>query len=225
MVPEEAVPLCQTALAISLESESLSDIAWARFMLGFSQLWAGDLDEAEKQILVALALAERTGDIVHQSRCLTYLTILYRLGGQLAQAQRYARQSLASAEGAQMLEYTGTAYANLAWVAWRERDMASAEKYGQAALESWQKLPTGHSSCAFQWTAVWPLAAVALRSDQIARACSLLSALLDPSQQHLPDALEETVREAISAWEEDNLEVARNHVQQAIGLAQESGYL
>ena len=49
-VSEETLAFCQTALAISLESENLSEIAWARFMLGFNQLWAGDLDGAEKQM-------------------------------------------------------------------------------------------------------------------------------------------------------------------------------
>jgi tetratricopeptide (TPR) repeat protein len=76
-VSQETLDLCHTALAISLENEDLSHIAWARFVLGFNQRWAGDLDGADRQMQTALALAERTGDIVHQARCLTYLTVLY----------------------------------------------------------------------------------------------------------------------------------------------------
>jgi len=172
VVSEETLDLCQTALAISQEAENPSDIAWARFMLGFNQLWHGDLDGAEKQMQAALALSEQTGDVVHQSRCLTYLTILYRRRGQLERARRYASQSLASATAGQMLEYIGMASANLAWVAWHEGNLAQAEEEGRAALDLWRQLPAAHSSCAFQWTALWPLVGVAhtgpdRRSDRV----------------------------------------------------------
>ncbi len=50
LVSEETLEFCQIALAISQESENLGEIAWARFMLGFGQLWHGDLEEAEQQM-------------------------------------------------------------------------------------------------------------------------------------------------------------------------------
>ncbi len=222
---EEAQALCQTALAISLESENLGEIAWARFMLGFNQLWGGDLDGAEKQMQTALALAERTGDVVHQSRCLTYLTILYRKRGRLDRARQYASRSLAAATAGQMLEYTGTAHANLAWVAWREGDWAQAEVEGRAALDLWQLLPAGHSSCAFQWTALWPLIAAACAHHQTSEAGGYARALLEPTQQRLPDALTTAVQNAVQACQEAEPEAACACLEQAIGLAQELGYL
>jgi tetratricopeptide (TPR) repeat protein len=224
-VSEETLAFCQTALAISLESENLSEIAWARFMLGFNQLWAGDLDGAEKQMQTALALAERTGDIVHQSRCLTYLTILYRKRGQLDQARQYASRSLTLATAGQMLEYIGTAQANLAWLAWREGDLSQAEAKGRAALASWHQLPAGHSSCAFQWAALWPLIGVALAHNQTSEASGYTRALLEATQQCLPHALTAVVEKAVTACEESESEAARAWLDQAIVLAQELGYL
>jgi hypothetical protein len=225
VVSEETLAFCQTALAISLDTGNLSEIAWARFVLGFNQLWCGELDEAGKQIHVALALAERTGDVVHRSRCLTYLTVLYRRLGKLEDARQHASRSMAAAMAGQMLEYTGTARANLAWVAWREGNLAQADDHGRAALESWKQLPPGHSSCSFQWTALWPLAAVACASDRLAEACRFLSPLLEPNQQRLPEPLELAVREAITAWEDKVPEDARTRLQQACELAQEHNYL
>lgn len=224
-VSEETLAFCQTALAISLESENLSEIAWARFVLGFNQLWAGDLDGAEKQMQTALALAERTGDVVHQSRCLTYLTTLYRKRGQLDQARQYASRSLTSATVGQMLEYIGTAQANLAWLAWREGELSQAEAKGRAALASWHQLPAGHSSCAFQWTALWPLIGVALAHNRTSEASGYARALLEATQQCLPDALTKAVKNAVTAWEESESEAARAWLDQAIVLAQELGYL
>ncbi len=231
LVSEETLAFCQTAVAISQETENLSEIAWARFVLGFNQLWYGDLDGAEKQMLTALALAERTGDVVHQSRCLTYLTIVYRKRGELDKARHSASRSLAVATAGQMLEYMGTAQANLAWVAWREGNLAQAQERGQTALELWQQLPAGHSSCAFQWTALWPLLGTALAPDkavseeEVAQACEFARALLEPTQQRLPDELTMILDQAVKAREEDALETCRTYLHQARELAQEMGYL
>ncbi|MGD8397565.1 MAG: AAA family ATPase, partial [Anaerolineae bacterium] len=161
VVSEETLELCQTAVNIAQASGSPNAIISARFDLGFNQLWRGDLDQAEQHMQAALALAEETGNAVQRSRCLTYLTVLYRKGGELDETTRYASRSLVAAEAAEMIEYVGTARANLAWVAWREGNLAQAETEGQAALEVWRQLPVGHSLCPFQWTAIWPLVAVA----------------------------------------------------------------
>jgi tetratricopeptide (TPR) repeat protein len=216
-------------LAITQESENLSEIAWARFTLGFAQLWQGDLDRAEKQMLTALALAERTGDVVHQSRCLTYLTILYRKRGRLENARRYVSRSLEAAKAGEMLEYVGTAHANLAWVAWREGNLDQAEANGRTALDVWHQLPAGHSSCSFQWTALWPLAAVILAQAQhteaVSEASGFARALLEPTQQRLPDALTAILEKAVEAWEGGASETARTYLDQAVELAHELGYL
>jgi hypothetical protein len=224
-VSQQTLEFCQTALAMSLESENLSGIAWARFVLGFSQLWAGDLDGASRQMQTALALAERTGDVVHQSRCLTYLTILYRRRGQVEQAHQYASRSLALATAAGMTEYVGTARANLAWLAWRDGDLSQAEEHGRAALGTWHQLPASHASCAFQWTALWPLISVALAHNRTAEASERARALLEPTQQLMPDALTAVVEQAVTAWDQGEAEAAQARLDQALVVAQELGYI
>jgi hypothetical protein len=72
-----------------------------------------------------------------------------------------------------MLEYIGTARANLAWLAWREGDVSRAEEEGRAALTTWQQLPAGFASCSLQWTALWALMAVALAQGHTAEACGM----------------------------------------------------
>jgi hypothetical protein len=173
----------------------------------------------------ALSLAQDTGDIVHQSRCLIYLTILYRKLGHVERARRYATRSLDAAKAGQMVEYLGMTRANLAWLAWREEDLDGAEAEGQAALDLWQKLPTGHASCAFQWTALWPLAAVALAQNRLSDASRYMCALLAPTQQRLPEDLAAAAKNVAQAWEGDSPEEARGCLDQALKLAQELGYL
>jgi tetratricopeptide (TPR) repeat protein len=225
VVSEDTLALCRTALAISQETEDRSEIAWARFILGFSQLWFGDLDGAEQQMEAALALAEDTGDIVHQSRCLTYLTILYRKRGEVQRARQYAVRSLAAATAGKMVEYTGMTRANLAWVAWREGDLTGVEAEGRAALDLWQTLPAGHSSCAFRWTALWPLVAATHARNQLSDACGYVSALLEPTQQCLPDELAALVQQAVLDCEREAWLEASADLGQALELAEETGYL
>jgi DNA-binding SARP family transcriptional activator/predicted ATPase len=225
VVSEETLDFCRIALAIARESEDSGDIAWARFLLGFSQLWCGDLDDAEKQMEAALALAEETGDVVHQSRCLAYLAVLHRKRDQLGQARRYALRGLDAARVGQMPEYVGTAQANLAWVAWREDDLAQAEAYGQAALKSWGQLPAGHASCAFRWTALWPLVAAAAARNQIREAFAWLRALLEPSQQPPPTALKAAVESALRVAQGSDAGEAQRLLERSIALAGELGYL
>ena len=192
-------------------------------MLGFSYLWRGDLNEAEEHFQVGLRLTERTGDIVVQSRCLTYLTIIHRKRRQVEEVRHYVSRSLAVATAGQMLEYIGMARANLAWLAWREGDLSETEANGRTALESWQQVPIGQAP--FQWTALWPLIGVALAQDQVSEAVDYARALLEPTQQLLSEALTAIVEEAIHTWEGGDLEETRTNLDQAVELAQEMGYL
>ena len=85
--------------------------------------------------------------------------------------------------------------------------------------------PAGHASCSFQWTALWPLIAVALTRDQVSEAVGYAQALIDPSQQRLPNAVAATLENSIQAWQDDEPAMAQEHLKSAIALAQEMGDL
>jgi tetratricopeptide (TPR) repeat protein len=185
-------------------------------------LWHGDLDEAETHIQASLTLTERTGDVVLQSRCLTYLTVLCRKRGDVQAARGYIERSLAAATAAKMLEYIGMAKANLAWVAWRDGNLAEAQAQGQAALEVFQQVPQGGI---FLWVALWPLIGVALAQGQATQALEHARRLLPPPQMRLPEALEQAVQQAIDTWEGGKHKKARACLKQATHLAETIGYL
>ncbi|MFL5801098.1 MAG: ATP-binding protein, partial [Roseiflexaceae bacterium] len=222
VVSDEALTFAHTQLAASEETGSLGELASARFNVGFCHLWRHELAAAEEQMQAALSLAEQTGDITLQSRCLTYLTISYRTRGQVEAVRRSIARSLAVATAGQMIEYLGTANANLAWVAWRAGDLAVTQEHGRAALELWRQASLAYP---FQWVALWPLIGVALAQDQLSEAISYARALLTPVQQRLPDALMVVVEEAVQAWDRGQPETAHARLRRAIAVAQEMGYL
>lgn len=221
---DQAVAEARAALALS-ETGLDAERAFHRFLLSFALLWHGDLDEAEEQMLNALAEAKRTEDVSLQARCLTYLTMLQRKRGRVDGTHHYCTRGLAAAEAAVMPEYVGTARANLAWVAWRKGDVAEAQAHGRAALAAWQQLPVGHASCSFQWTALLPLIAVALARGSVEDAIAPARALLVSWQQRLPDAVTACVSEAIRNWEQGQEDSAASCLRDALDVAQRTGYL
>jgi len=222
IVSEQTLAYSRAYLEASRESGSLPWIAHARFVLGFNLLWRGEFDEATEQMNTALELAVRLGRMLLQTQCLTYLTIVYRKSGQVEEARDYALRSLEAATSVQNPTYIGTARANLAWVAWRKANLTEALEKGKAARESWQQSP---SSCMFQWLSLYPLTSMALAHDRISEAVEYARGLLEPAQQALPDPLQTVLEEAIQTWERGEPEAARTHLERAIELAQEMGYL
>lgn len=222
VISEETLEYAQLLLAARLELENETDIAYARFVLGFAYLWQGNLDLAEEQLQAAQMMSKQTGDVALQSLNLTYLTVLSRKRGQLEETRYYASQALAVATALQRPEYIGMVKANLAWVAWREGNLTEAQANGLAALELWRSIWTVYP---FQWAALWPLIAVALAQDQLTEAVDHARLLLDPQQQPLPSALNVLVEVAIQSWDAGQVEAACAHLQQAAALAGELGYL
>jgi tetratricopeptide (TPR) repeat protein len=222
LVSEGTLADARAALAASRDLSDLNAIAFAQFGLAFTLLWHGDLDEAEANMLAALEMAQRAGNLTHQTLLLTYQTIICRQRRRIEATRQYVSRCLAAAEEADMPDYVGTAKANLAWLAWCEGNLAQAQDKGQAALELWAQTPIVYP---FQWLALWPLMTVALARDEFPEAIHHAQAMLDSLQQRLPDALTGCLEEAIRAGEQGQPEAARMQLDRAIQLAQEKRYL
>jgi len=222
IVSEETLGYVRSALSASQEAGDVLQIAWIRFNLGFLSLWRGDLDASEEQMQTALAVGERTGDVILQSRCLTYLATLYRKRGRVKETRDYASRALTVATAMKLPPYIAMATANLAWVAWREGKNAEAEQNGKAALESWQSSEVVYP---FHWAALWPLIDITLGHDEPSQALNYARRLFAPGQQLLPDGLTAITESAIQAWDSGQTETARTSLQQAIAFARAKGYL
>lgn len=228
VMSEEMISLARRNLAGSLEEGYVPTIAVARFRLAFNLLWAGALQEAEEEATRALELTQRTGDSNLAARCLTYLTVIYRMREDVAAAHTFAERGLQAATELGMADYVGAARANQAWLRWREGDRREARAHARAALAAWEEVPAGSAPFMFQWLALWPLLALALEASAAARigeAVDYAHQLLDPSQQRLPDALTLPLADAVQQWEAGGAEAALTHLRQAVTLAGKTGYL
>ena len=219
---DETLGYAHALLAARLETGNEREVGWARFYLGATCLWHSDLDEAEEQLQAGLTLGERTGDATLQARCLGNVIHVYRNRGQVEETRRAGLRALAFATEAHMPYYIGMAKANLAWVAWREGKLAEARELGRAALALWSQ---SSIFMPVRWTALWPLIGTELAQERIPEAIAYARRLLIPGQQLPPEALSAVVEAALQEWDAGQQDTARRDLDQAIGMAQQMGYL
>ncbi len=192
-----------------------------RFGVAFNLLWLGDYAEAEGGLRDVLALAEESGDVSLQARCLAYLMVVHRRQGRVAETEAAARRCLAAADAVGMLTYVGASRAGLAWAAWQRNDLAETERRARQALAAWQRYGASYP---FYWQALWPLIGVALAQGRVADAIPHARTLCAPEQQALPAALAEPLHAALAAWDAGRPDEAREKLQSAVDLAQQMNF-
>jgi tetratricopeptide (TPR) repeat protein len=210
------------ALAASRECGDPKVFTDCQFEAGFLHLWRHELDQADGYLEATLELAETRGLAWMRTLTLTYLAVLCRFRGQVGAVSHYVMRAQQAAEAAHMPEYIAAAQGNWAWLAWRRHDLLAAEQGGQEALAIWRQSPLVYP---FQWQALWPLIAVALEQGREEEAWAYAEALLEPTQQRLPDPVDAALEAAIQAEAENRAEAAHLHLDQALSLAREMGYL
>jgi eukaryotic-like serine/threonine-protein kinase len=219
LLADDTLELARAAYAAAQESEPSP---WAAFVLGFSLLWHGDLDEATVVLRESLAEAERRGDVSVQSRALTYLMVALRKRGDVDGVREAIPAVIERAREASLPEYEAMAIANSAWVAWRSGEQETSAAEAQAALEEWEQLPVRYP---FDWMALWPLLAMALVSQRIAQAAECARRMLPPPQQPLREPARALVEDAVRAWDAGQTAETEELLHRAVHAAGELGYL
>jgi serine/threonine protein kinase/tetratricopeptide (TPR) repeat protein len=185
VVNEETLGFSRSALEALSGDSSLTDLPMARFGYGFALLFHQSLVGAREQLLAAFELAERAGDAAQQARCLTYLTLAFRMGQCVEETREYAERSSRLAAVANMGDYLGAARANQAWVALRDGATDIAVRLARDATATWARLSPTYSY-PFQWIALLPKMEVDLARGRTEEALRAAEALLGATQQPLP---------------------------------------
>ncbi len=220
--PATAVTYARAALSALASSTSPELLARHQFVLGFTLLWHGDSVTGAQALHTGLELAEQSGDVVLQGRCLAYLVAAGRRQGNEDMVDQFSHRCLAIARKAQMFDYMGAAHAGLAWLAWRRGASESeTERLAQLALADWQRHGSPYP---LHWQALWPLIGAYLAQGCLAEAILCVKQLCDPGQQALPAELEEPLTATLAAWEAGRFDSANRYLQYALTTAQQMNY-
>lgn len=203
------------------ESQDARQILNARFSMAFVDLRRRDLDISESEFLWSIERARELGDALYLLWSLTYLAVLYRWRGDVARVRDTVASSF-QVEGAPNTPWCAAGLANLAWIALRENNLAETRRLAREALAMWE--PFGELY-PFKTLAWFPLLEWARRENDLADAGAMLAEILKPSQEKLPDALEDALRRAQAWIGAGEMENAQNELKRAMAMARELGFV
>jgi len=216
----ETVALAQSALTYAQQAGNIWQIAHHHFELGFTLLWHGDLVGAEAVLKESLQMAGELGDQWSQTQCLVYLTTVCRMRGDAKQMSLYLPRLATVGQTVGSPFYMAAFQANTAWLHYHNGQFSAARKEAEAAASTWQNSPYP-----FQWLAFWLLLALNLEDAKLPAAITATRAILDPSQQKLPDDINTALEMVVQAAEAGNTETIQADLQHAVELARSYGYL
>jgi hypothetical protein len=225
VLSRETVAWAETAYAAALATGIGDLMANCRYDLALANLWSGwhgDLEEGEFHFRELQKLAEATGNFPFRARCLNYQVIIHRRRGNVQQVAKLLPAALSAARECDFQVYIATLEGNMAWLRWKEDDLVSAKAHGHRALAIWEPLPT---LVPLQWTALWPLADIALGEGRLKTAVRHAHSLLEPDRAHLPRTITSLLRRAIFAYTGGEQEATRTCLQEALDHARELGQL
>ncbi|MBV9258263.1 MAG: hypothetical protein JO215_09615 [Ktedonobacteraceae bacterium] len=218
LASEETVAQFRSALSAAQQTQHTSLVGFARFGLGRALFLSGRLDEAEEQMRAAMNVGDELGHVLLLERCLSFLPFIFRQRGQVEEVRWAITRALKVPE----MKLTSLLLAHRAWLARRDGEMDKAEAYSRAALEEWQHQRQVNPH---QWAALWPLIGALLAQQRISEAMHYERMLLDVGQQPSSEQLDALLESAWQAWDAGQQTRAHAHLQQALLLAEEKGYL
>jgi DNA-binding winged helix-turn-helix (wHTH) protein len=199
----------------------LSDGApFAEGLLGSALLWSGDLSGAEHCLSDALRHGEVRGDASQRPPLLGNLGLVARARGDATAARYFAEVLLAEIDEKESPDHSGGAHGLLSWAAWREGSPEEAREEGVRGTTAMRAIPR----FPFRWIALAPLMAIEARNGDVATAVPHARAMLDPSQQRLPEAFLGPLEHAVTAWDDDRPADAADALRRAAAAGRASGH-
>lgn len=194
------------------------ELPMAQFFYGMCLFLHGSVDTAEEELRKAVVLAERSGDIGHQARCLTYLTAIARSRGNVAEVRATAAQTLDLARRAASTEYVASALAHQSWASLRAGESEQALQLAESAVELWRQFPAVFP---FKWWALLPLLEMALEKHDFTRARDWASELITPNQHHFSTSALEHLAKAVEGDADVHSDRLYHHLSHAVACANE----
>ena len=184
----------EKALNLSYQAQDYQLITNNRALLGMAYFYANELKQAEKQLLTAIELSQKIGNIQNEIVSLQVLNLAYAIGGNVAGVQKYAPIMEEKATG-KIPVYLFVVKGLYGWLAWKEGNWAEVEKQALEALKIHNQIPIPN------YIVKWPLIVTYVTQQRYAEAIPHLKDLLLPYQVKIRKEVESVMLEAIAQWE------------------------
>ena len=219
----EAAGHTRAQLAAVLETNDRLEEGWARFNLGFSLLWNGELEESARELDIAVRLGNETGMIPLVAYASTYLTIVRRRQGDVDELEALIPGAAAATEAhPETPWYRAAIHGNTAWVALQRGNRDLARSAAEAAVEIWESVSFTYP---FEWIGRWPLIVLADDDGSTEDAVPHLRRLLDEELQWIPEPLRSIMQQTCDEADRGRADDAAVSLKAAVELAHDSRYL
>lgn len=220
IVTDEALRLQRVAYHAWEATGDPTDAELARFQLGFFHLWRGEDEAAVHYLNESLRAAELAGDVVLQSRCLTFLALAARFSGDVDGMEQIHTRAIPVLAAGDMTEYQAVVAGNRAWAAWRRGDTSAVQSHAAETLRLSALLPGKYG---LEWTIRLPLMAMAVERGDLADAMGH-AAELDEAVW-VDEEYGNQLQAAIRAHAAGRADEAREYLQAALERAVSRGWV
>jgi len=207
------VQYAEKALALSYQAQDYQLITNHAALLGMAYLFANELKQAEKQLLTAIELSQKVGNRQHEIVSLQFLNLTYVLDGNTEGAQKRTPIMEERATG-KLPFYLFVVRGLYGWLAWKEGDLAEAEKQALEGLKIHNQASIPNSLLK------WVLVATYVTQHRYTAAIPHVKDLLLPYQYKIPNEVESVMLMAIAYWESGQIKQAETELNRLIELAQ-----
>ncbi|WCN13609.1 protein kinase [Marinomonas mediterranea] len=147
---EEDLSYARKAIIISKDLKNNIYASQSYFALGFGQILTGQYNDAITSLEKASLLTKENNDKILNLRCITYLSIAYRLSQRVGDVYKISLQAKNIAKSTGMLDYVAMANSNIAWSFSKQGNIVESKKFLSKALEHWEKSEKEYTS-PFLW--------------------------------------------------------------------------
>lgn len=186
---EKTLEQVRTTFGLAQKTKDPWTIARDQFGLGFTALWARDVELAKNHLTTSLHLARKLESKVLETQSLAYLSVCFRFLQNEEATKNYSLLGLDLARRQNIQSYIGVSFANQAWLALKQGNYAEATTLAQDALKIWQAM----DSFPFHWLSIFPLLACRHYQKDLSECVGLSQRLFSSLQMQLPAKLEQTL--------------------------------
>ncbi len=190
VLTEEQATLAEKALLLSHQIQDFGLISYHSSLLGMAYCFSRQLPKAEKQLLSALELAQKIGNIQYEVVSYQFLNWVGVATHNTALVAHYTPLMEEKASH-KLPSYLFSVKGLYVWLAWKKGDVEEAENQAMEALRLHNGIPVPNS------ITLWTLVAVLSNQKRYSEASIQLQNLLLPYQYQLPALLEQRMEATI----------------------------
>jgi len=219
-LPDETIIVCERIINLAQEANNLQVKLSVQNILAFTYLFRHEFIKAREisfEILSHIRKGEYAEEVL---RAYCTICFCYRKENDLEKTRKWVRKAYEVADFSKNLTFRYLMDSISGWIHLKDGDL---QKAGHFAMQSYHGM-TKHRYPFLAFSLI-PLIAIHIRQNKIHKAIQFALRLLVPNQQRITDKVNQPLKAAIRCWGNNDLNGARQFLEEAVKQADENGFL